>query len=121
MKAPSFLLPFDISFLLHSTRGNKFSNNKFLEYICIYIYIIAERVLIGIENNVNVCSEKKPRFIRAHPPRNLSRSLTARNLPGCFPSTQGMRRGIGVEFFPLPPVFTLVQPRAPRTSWFLFL
>lgn len=86
-----------------------------------YIYIIAERVLIGIENNVNVCSEKKPRFIRAHPPRNLSRSLTARNLPGCFPSTQGMRRGIGVEFFPLPPVFTLVQPRAPRTSWFLFL
>lgn len=24
-----------------------------------YIYIIAERVLIGIENNVNVCSEKK--------------------------------------------------------------
>lgn len=37
MKAPSFLLPFDISFLLHSTRGNKFSNNKFLEYICIYI------------------------------------------------------------------------------------
>lgn len=25
----------------------------------IYIYIIAERVLIGIENNVNVCSEKK--------------------------------------------------------------